>query len=72
MDENLEEISKNNILYMPQRPAVEIEFQDLTYTVPQGRKGERTINPNFTFLIQGLKTRMIRGFLLNNSLLFVK
>ncbi|EFA01864.1 ATP-binding cassette sub-family G member 1 [Tribolium castaneum] len=43
MDENLEEIRKNNVLNLPQRPAVEIEFQDLTYTVPQGRKGSKLI-----------------------------
>lgn len=25
---------------IPQRRGVDIEFQDLTYTVPQGRKGQ--------------------------------
>ncbi|KAJ8922757.1 hypothetical protein NQ315_007792 [Exocentrus adspersus] len=36
-------ISKNSLGYVPKRPPVDIEFQDLTYTVPQGRKGSKMI-----------------------------
>jgi ABC-type multidrug transport system ATPase subunit len=43
MDGNVEEIRQNNKIYLPQRPPVDIEFQDLTYTVPDGRKGSKLI-----------------------------
>ncbi|KAJ3646426.1 hypothetical protein Zmor_024014 [Zophobas morio] len=43
MVDNVEEIRKNNVLHLPQRPAVDIEFLDLTFTVPQGRKGSKLI-----------------------------
>uniref|UniRef100_A0A0U9HSF7 Putative ABCG protein n=1 Tax=Chrysomela populi TaxID=154003 RepID=A0A0U9HSF7_CHRPP len=33
----------SSLCYLPKRPPVDIEFQDLTYTVPQGRKGSKLI-----------------------------
>ncbi|KAG5890063.1 hypothetical protein JTB14_003628 [Gonioctena quinquepunctata] len=32
-----------SLCYLPKRPPVDIEFNDLTYTVPQGRKGSKLI-----------------------------
>ncbi|KAK4886492.1 hypothetical protein RN001_002763 [Aquatica leii] len=34
---------KQTLSHLPQRAPVNIEFQDLTYTVPQGRKGSKMI-----------------------------
>ncbi|KAB0799515.1 hypothetical protein PPYR_07395 [Photinus pyralis] len=34
---------KSTLSHLPQRPPVDLEFQDLTYTVPQGRKGSKLI-----------------------------
>ncbi len=31
---------RRELSYLPERPPVDIEFTDLTYTVPQGRKCE--------------------------------
>lgn len=39
----VQENSKNRLSYFPKRLPVNIEFQDLTYTVPQGRKGSKVI-----------------------------
>ncbi|XP_018573814.1 ATP-binding cassette sub-family G member 1 [Anoplophora glabripennis] len=36
-------ISQQNLKYLPKRPPVNIEFQDLTYNVPHGRKGSKMI-----------------------------
>lgn len=36
-------ISKQNLSHLPKRLPVNIEFQDLTYTVPHGRKGSKMI-----------------------------
>ncbi|CAH2013895.1 unnamed protein product [Acanthoscelides obtectus] len=34
----VENMQGDSMCYLPKRPPIDIEFQDLTYTVPQGRK----------------------------------
>lgn len=36
-------VQRAHLSYLPQRPPVTISFQDLSYSVPQGRKGSKLI-----------------------------
>lgn len=41
--ENSIQPKKSTLSHLPQRAPIDLEFQDLTYTVPQGRKGSKVI-----------------------------
>lgn len=49
-------VGRAHMSYLPQRPPVTISFQDLTYSVPQGRKG------NYNLL-----TRTLQHFILEKK-----
>ncbi|VEN59298.1 unnamed protein product [Callosobruchus maculatus] len=43
MDYAQNKMPKDVICYMPKKPPIDIKFQDLSFTVPQGRKGSKLI-----------------------------
>lgn len=47
--------------YLPERPPVDIEFTDLTYTVPQGRKGSKMILRSVSGLFRSGELTAILG-----------
>ncbi|XP_044749959.1 ATP-binding cassette sub-family G member 1-like [Coccinella septempunctata] len=46
MEDSVQVMANKNLTYFPTRPPVNIEFQDLSYAVPQGRKGTKLILRN--------------------------